>query len=191
MAGFLIMTTKFEVERFTGKFDFSLWRKKIYAMLVHQKVAKALDKPKTLPETLIAEKRAEMDEIAFSLIILHLRDNVFRQVDEEKTAAELWAKLDKLFISKSLSNKIYLKEKFFGYRMDSSKSLDENLDEFNKICLELENTGEKMSDESQAVILLNSLPESYKEIKSAIKYGRDSFNLRFGLRFLKIKGPGN
>lgn len=40
------------------------------ALLVHQKVAKALDDPKTLPATLTEEKRTDMDEIAFILIIL-------------------------------------------------------------------------------------------------------------------------
>lgn len=147
------------------------------ALLVHQKVAKALDKPEDLTEPLTESQKKEMDEIAFSLIILYLGDNVLRQVDCETTAASLWEKLEKLYISKSLPNKIYLKENLFGYRMDSSKSLDENLDEFNKICLELAGTGEKMSDENQAIILLNSLPDSYKEIKAAIKYGRDSLTL--------------
>ena len=33
---------------------------------------------------------------------------------------------------------------------------------------------EKIGDESQAIILLNSLPDSYKEVKAAIKFGRKS-----------------
>lgn len=157
------------------------------ALLVHQKVAGALDKPENLPQTLTEADRKEMDEIAYSLIILYLGDNVLRHVDEVTTAAALREKLEKLYISKSLPNKIYLKEKFFGYRMDSSKTLDENLDDFNRICLELASTGEKMSDENQVVILLNSLPESYKEIKAAIKYGRDSLTLDTVLSALRSK----
>ena len=36
---------------------------------------------------------------------------------------------------------------------------------------------EKIGDESQAIILLNSLPESWKEVNAAIKFGRKSITL--------------
>lgn len=45
--------------------------------------------------------------------------------------------------------------------MQKHKSLDENLDEFNKIVIDLENIGEKIGDKDQAMILLNSLSSSY------------------------------
>ncbi|KAA0050568.1 Retrovirus-related Pol polyprotein from transposon TNT 1-94 [Cucumis melo var. makuwa] len=45
----------------------------------------------------------------------------------------------KSFLTKSLRNKLYLKEKFFGYMMDQSKGLEENLDEFQKIIVDLYN----------------------------------------------------
>ena len=33
---------------------------------------------------------------------------------------------------------------------------------------------DKLSDENEAFVLLDSLPEAYKEVKNALKYGRDS-----------------
>ena len=78
---------------------------------------------------------------------------------------------------KSLSNKIYLKEQLFGFKMDPSKNLEENLDEFKKITVSLANIDEKISDENQAIIILNSLPDTYKDLKAAIKYGRESLSL--------------
>ncbi|TXG57692.1 hypothetical protein EZV62_015521 [Acer yangbiense] len=61
--------------------------------------------------------------------------------------------------------------------MDPSKNLSQNLDEFKKMTIELANDGgnEKLSDENEAIILLNSLHESFKDVKAAIKYGRLSF----------------
>lgn len=38
------MATKFELECLSGTMDFSLWRKITRSLLVHEKVAKALDK---------------------------------------------------------------------------------------------------------------------------------------------------
>ena len=58
--------------------------------------------------------------------------------------------------------------------MDPAKDLDENLDVFNKLVLDLANSNEKFTDEHHAVILLNSMPDQYKDIKTALKYGRDT-----------------
>lgn len=38
-------------------------------------------------------------------------------------------------------------------------------------------TKEKLGNESVATIILNSLPEAYKKVKSALKYGSDSISL--------------
>ena len=93
------------------------------------------------------DKKSEIDEIALSTIILHLSDSVVRKVDEMKSTAELWQKLDELYLVRSLPDRILLLEKFFGFRMDTSKDLDSNLDYFSAclvmcflflfLCLEL------------------------------------------------------
>ncbi|KAL2512990.1 Retrovirus-related Pol polyprotein from transposon TNT 1-94 [Abeliophyllum distichum] len=62
------------------------------AILVQQRVSKAPDDPKTFPDDL-KQKPSEIDdinEIAHSSIILHLSDNIVRQVDNSKTAREIW-----------------------------------------------------------------------------------------------------
>lgn len=51
---------------------------------------------------------------------------------------------------KTLTNKIYLKERFFTFKMDPTKSLEENLDDFNMVCTELTNTGETIDFDNQA-----------------------------------------
>ena len=38
---------------------------------------------------------------------------------------------------KSLPNRIYLKQNFFGFKMHEGKSIDENIDEFTKLVLDL------------------------------------------------------
>ena len=60
--------------------------------------------------------------------------------------------------------------------MNVAKNLEQNLHDFLRMMIELANSGENeaFSDEKQAIILLNSLPDTYKEVESAIKYGRTS-----------------
>ncbi|TXG72862.1 hypothetical protein EZV62_001441 [Acer yangbiense] len=127
--------------------------------------------------------------MALGTIILNLFDNVLREVNEETTAYGVWNKLESLYMTKSLTNKIYLKERLFGFKMDPSKSLGQNLDEFKKMTIELANTGEKekLNDENEAIILLNSLPESFNDANAAIKYGRSSLSLEECVSALKSK----
>lgn len=76
-----------------------------------------------------------MQELAYSLLILNLSDNVLRQVNEDNTTAKVWLKLESLYMTKSLSNKIYLKEKLFGFKMNPAKSLEKSLDDFKVITI--------------------------------------------------------
>lgn len=138
-------SSRIDIDKFDGKGDFNMWRKKMKAVLVHQKCAKALETDKEWLSMVTDSQKQEVLETAFSLLILNLADNVLRQVDEEDTAAKVWLKLESLYMNKSLSNKIYLKEQLFGFKMDSSKNLEDNLDDFKKITVSLANIDEKIS----------------------------------------------
>ena len=48
----------------------------------------------------------------------------------------------------------------FSLKMIEGASLDEHIDEFNKVCDELETIDEGLSDESKALLLISSLPKS-------------------------------
>lgn len=61
------------------------------------------------------------------------------------------------------------------------------MDDLNKIDLELNDVGEKISDENVTVILLNSRPELFHDVKSTIKYGRDDLSLPEVKSVLKTK----
>lgn len=139
-----------------------------------QKALKALDDPANLPNSMTAEQREAMESSAYGTLILNLSDSVLRQVIEEETSYKIWNKLNELYVSKDLPNKMYIREKFFTFKMDSGKNIYENLDDFKKITTEFKNLGEKLGDDNEVFILLNSLPESYKEVKTTLKYGRDS-----------------
>lgn len=88
---------------------------------------------------------------------------------------------------KSTPNKLYLLERFFNFKMDLSKDLDENLDVFNKLVQDIVNCDEKVSETCKAIILLNSMPESYREVKNAIKYGRNTLTPEIVIDSLRSK----
>ena len=91
------------------------------------------------------------DFLAYNTIYLHLSKIVLRQVICITTPLHLWKKLDELYVVKNFPNKIYLLKRFFGFKMDLSKDLDVNHDEFNKITMALMGNGEKFTDEHIAI----------------------------------------
>lgn len=97
----------------------------------------ALLDPSTLASTVTDLQKKEMQENTYSIMFLYLVDNVLRQIDGEKTTYGAWNKLEELFMTKSLTNRILLKERFFGFRMDQGKNLEQNLDDFKRIAITL------------------------------------------------------
>ena len=120
------------------------------------------------------KQKIELLEIAHSAIILSLSDTVLREVAKAKSAVELWLKLESLYMTKSLANRLHKKIKLYTFKMTQGMSIEEHLDHFNKIILDLENIDITVSDEDKAILLLTSLDASYTNMKEAIMYGRDS-----------------
>ncbi|XP_060667888.1 probable leucine-rich repeat receptor-like protein kinase At1g35710 [Ziziphus jujuba] len=100
----LTIASKIEVEIFNRKGDFLLWSKKMRAVLMQMKVARAIDG--SFPADLLEGKRLEMDKIALSTIILHLSDSVLRKVDEVTTTSQMWNKLEQLYLVRDVKNAI-------------------------------------------------------------------------------------
>nr|GEV42369.1 hypothetical protein [Tanacetum cinerariifolium] len=75
-----------------------------------------------------------------------LRD-VLREVIHETTTADLWLKLGSLYMTKSLANKLRLKDRLYTFCMKPD-----------------------IDDEDKAVLLVISLPASYKHFKEIMLY---------------------
>ena len=88
---------------------------------------------------------------AYGTRILNLSDSVIRQVLEEETTYKIWKKLESLYATKDIPNKMYLREKFFTYKLDPSKTLTNNIDEFKKIVSDFKTLEDKLSDENEAL----------------------------------------
>ncbi|KAL8521619.1 hypothetical protein ACS0TY_011948 [Phlomoides rotata] len=162
---------KLDVEKFTGKNDFGLWKVKMKALLVHHGLATALKTDGSEESSATAAKRAEINEKAHSAIILCLGDKPLREVCKEKTAIDVWRKLESLYQTKSVSNKLYVKQKLLDFRMSDGKDLNEQLDIFNRYIDDLEDLDVKMDDDDKALMLLNALPKSLDSFKDSVLFG--------------------
>ena len=98
-----------------------------------------------------------MDLKATSTIQLCLADKVIYNVMDEEMATELWSRLETLYMTKSLSNKLCLKKQLCELHMNERTTVVEHLNFFNKVISELLPVDVKINEDDKALILLNSL----------------------------------
>ncbi|GKB63638.1 hypothetical protein Tco_0919824 [Tanacetum coccineum] len=114
---------------------------------------------------------------AHSALILCLGDRVLWKVNKETTAAGIWTKLETLYMKKSLANRLYLKKKLYTFYMHIGIKQSEHIDEFHKLVGDLAAIDTAISDKDQALLLLTSLPSSYKNFVETLLYGRETLKL--------------
>eukprot|EP00253_Pinus_taeda_P017465 PITA_17465 len=109
-----------------------------------------------------------MDERAISAIRLCLANDVLFNIVSETTTAGLWTKLEKLYMTKSLTNKILLKRQLYGLRMKEGTLIFDHLNAFNTLLVQLQSIEVKIPFEDKAITLLCSLPESWDHFVTSI-----------------------
>lgn len=148
-------SARFDIEKFTGMNDFSLWKVKMHAILVQQGLAMALESESKMPDTLTKVQKTDILQKAHSSLILSLGDKPLREVAKETNAAAIWSKLESLYMTKSLANRLYMKQHLYSYKMNEEKDVLDQLEEFNMTVDELETIDEnKIGDEDRAILLL-------------------------------------
>nr|GEV84704.1 retrovirus-related Pol polyprotein from transposon TNT 1-94 [Tanacetum cinerariifolium] len=175
---------KFDIEKFDGTGDFGLWRIKMRALLIQHGCEAALE---VLPADTEAQTKAELNKKAHSAVILCLGNKVLREVTGETTAAGVWSKLETLYMTKSLANKLYLKKKLYTFYIPAGRNISEHIDEFNKIVFDLANIEVKFKNEDLALLLLTSLPASYEHFVDTLLYEREALTLEDVMTTLNSK----
>ena len=145
--------TKFDIPKFDGKMSFNIWKVQMLVVLTQNRLKKALDGEFKRPKSMTDEEWLELDERALSTIQLYLMPHVLREVLDQTTMAEMWLALESIYMMKSLANKIRLKEKLYTFSMAKGTSIQNHLDEFNSILIDLESLDVKIEDEDKAIIL--------------------------------------
>lgn len=107
---------KTEIEKFNERNNFGLWSLKMEALLTTQSLVEALQGKAKLPETMRDAEKDVLMTKARNLILLNLSDEVLIEVGEEKDTAALLAKLQALYVTKGLNNRLYMLKRIFQFR---------------------------------------------------------------------------
>ena len=107
-----------------------------------------------------------------------MSDDVMYNVMDEKMDTRLWLMLETLYMTKSPSNKLYLKKQQYRLCMNEGTIVLEHLNFFNKVISEFLAVDVKIDDKDKALILLSSLPQSYDHIVTIMLYGKKTLILK-------------
>ena len=169
---------KYDLPMLDYKTRFSLWQVKMRAILAQTNdLDEALEKfgKKKKDEWTDEEKRK--DRKALSLIQLHLSNDILQEVLQEKTATELWLKLESICMSKDLTSKLHMKLKLYTLKMQEGDSVTNHLSVFKEIVADLVSMEVEYDDEDLGLLLLCSLPSSYASFRDTILLSRDELTL--------------
>ena len=85
-----------------------------------------------------------------------LLDEVFYNVMNEETTADFWCRLESLYITKSLSNKLFMKKQLYSLQMKKCTPILQYLNTFNRILSDLLALEVKSEEEDKVVTLFSS-----------------------------------
>jgi hypothetical protein len=175
MAGIGTSSAKFDVMKFVEQVTSSYGRG--VSLLVKQGMVKALygTKPNDTPDIDWKELKAK----AVATIQLCLGDDVMYHVMDEESSVIVWLKLESQYMSKSLTNKLSLKQWLYELKMAESSDLSQHINVFNQVIRDLKRVDVKFEDEDKALMLLNSFPVSttYENWVTTLTWGKESLEL--------------
>ena len=71
--------------------------------------------------------------------------------------------------------------------IDESMEMRKHIDDFNKVILDIKNINVKIKEDDRAILLLSSLPKTYKHFMDTILYGKETLTMTKVKATLKSK----
>ena len=108
-----------------------------------------------------------------------LSKNMTHNVAKVKTIVGMMQALTDMYEKTSTNYKVYLMKKLFNLRMFESGSVVEHLNSFNTVVNQLVSVGIRFDDKIYALILLASLLNSWKPMRTVITNSIGNTKLKF------------
>jgi hypothetical protein len=117
---------------------------------------------------IIDEDWEDLNARALNTICLCLENEVIFNIVGKETTMGLWNKLESLYMTKSLTNKIFLKRQLYNLQMLEVTKIVDHLNVFNTPICQLSSMDVKYKDEDKEVMLLCSFPESWDDLVTSM-----------------------
>lgn len=108
------------------------------------------------------------DRKAKADLILSISPTEVKQVGKLSTSREVWLKLETIYASSGPARKATLLRQLTLHRMNEHEEVRDHINTFMDVVSKLDAMEIQVHDDLQAILLLNSLPESYENFCCAI-----------------------
>ncbi|CAL8115733.1 unnamed protein product [Prunus armeniaca] len=113
---------------FDGKDNFTDWQRMMKNVMIQQDLDDALSGEK--PTGMTDAKWTKVLKKAKSSIEIHLTRSVRSHITEKMTAQEAWEKLENVYMGKTVSNKLFLKDELFRLRLEEGGDIEDHVCRF-------------------------------------------------------------
>ena len=182
MAGVDDSTHKLSLDQLNSK-NYTTWKFKLKHLLIAKDLWEYVDGSIVEPEA-TAEAAAKADykkkaNRAMSTIVLSVNDGLLYLITECTGAKQAWDKLQAHFERDTLSNKLFLKKRYFRSVMREGSSAEDHMKYMKELSNKLAAINAAVSEEDQVVTLLGSLPDSYSTLVIALETCVDDLSLEY------------
>ena len=160
------------IDKFNKK-NFNIWKFKIQMLLASMDIWDIVDGSKKTPpsnaDPRVLKEYQRRTKNTMSIIGLNMTDNQLVHIKSCKGSAEVWKTLCNIYDTKILFNILFIRCKFFTYKMQKCDDLLDHVNKFKAfanqlVCLEI-----SVRDEDIVKTLFKSMSTSYKYLTTALK----------------------
>ncbi|KAL0336658.1 UNVERIFIED_CONTAM: hypothetical protein Sradi_4877700 [Sesamum radiatum] len=181
-------------EKFSGN-DFKRWHQKMLFYLTTLNLARFLSEevPVVSEGETDTQKRAAMDAwghgdfLCRNYILNGLSDTLYNVYSSATTARALWESLEKKYKTEDAGLKKFIVGKFLDFKMVDSKTVMNQVQEFQMILHDLHAEGMKLSESFQVAAMIEKLPPLWKDFKNYLKHKRKEMGLEDLIVRLRIE----
>ncbi|KAL0349572.1 UNVERIFIED_CONTAM: Retrovirus-related Pol polyprotein from transposon TNT 1-94 [Sesamum radiatum] len=176
--------------------DFKRWHQKMLFYLTTLNLARFLSEevPVVSEGETDTQKRAAMDAwghgdfLCRNYILNGLSDTLYNVYSSATTARALWESLEKKYKTEDAGLKKFIVGKFLDFKMVDSKTVMNQVQEFQMILHDLHAEGMKLSESFQvAAAMIEKLPPLWKDFKNYLKHKRKEMGLEDLIVRLRIE----
>ena len=126
-----------------------------------------------------------MQKKAVSTIRLALAPQIKIIVVKETSPKKLWDILESKYASMTLTNRLMMKMDLYSLKMEEGSNIIDHSNKFNELVSRLQNAGETIKEEEKALLILASLPKSFKPLVQSMLVGKSTLQFDEMMNMLK------
>lgn len=158
---------------FNGE-NYATWRPQMEGILHKGRLLKYVNGTEARPADGATQATWDDKDLdARSELLISMEPAQVALIKNFKRSKEVWDYLEETYDRKSTRQKVEEFRKLVNIRMDNSQTMDEYLREFSAIVMRLTELDAKLDDDLLVTLLIDSLPENYKEVQAAFDAAKD------------------